>query len=55
MISAHLPFGETYVQPPAAAEAFGGLGPLGLAVVIFLAIFGGIVIVWLIKNTGRRD
>jgi len=52
---ARLPLGETYVLPPAAPESFGGLGPLGLATVIFLAIFGGIVLVWLIKNTGRRD
>ena len=42
-------------QPPAASESFGGLGAVGLGVVIFIAVFLGIVFVWLIKNTGRRD
>ncbi|MBN1856697.1 MAG: hypothetical protein JW846_07090 [Dehalococcoidia bacterium] len=55
MIAANPLHGGTYALPPAASEAFGGLGPLGLATVIFLVVFGGIVIVWLIKNTGRRD
>ena len=53
-ISSVLP-GVVPVQPPAASESFGGLGGVGLGVVIFIAVFLGIVFVWLIKNTGRRD
>ena len=53
-ISSLLP-GGALSQPPAASESFGGLGAVGLGVVIFIAVFLGIVFVWLIKNTGRRD
>ena len=53
-ISSLLP-GGALSQPPAASESFGGLGAVGLAVVIFIAVFLSIVVVWLIKNTGRRD
>ncbi len=39
----------------AASERFWGLGEVGLAVVVFLVIFIGVVFWWLVINTGRRD
>ena len=39
----------------AASERFWGLGEVGLAVVIFLVVFIGLVFWWLVANTGRRD
>lgn len=53
-ISSLLP-GGALSQPPAASESFGGLGAVGLGVVIFVTVFLSIVVVWLIRNTGRRD
>ena len=38
-----------------ASERFWGLGEVGLAVVIFLVVFIGLVFWWLVINTGRRD
>jgi len=38
-----------------ASERFWGLGEVGLAVVIFLVVFIGLVFWWLVVNTGRRD
>ena len=43
------------LQGEAASERFWGLGDVGLAVVIFLVVFIGLVFWWLVINTGRRD
>lgn len=47
--------GGGLLEGAAATERFWGLGEVGLAVVIFLAIFIGVVFWWLVINTGRRD
>jgi hypothetical protein len=47
--------GGALLEGAAASERFWGLGPVGLAIVIFLVVFIGVVFWWLVINTGRRD
>jgi hypothetical protein len=36
-------------------EAFGGLGEAGLATIIIVSIIAIVALVWIFRETGRRD
>jgi len=39
----------------AAGEAFGGLGKTGLITIIVVSIIAIVTLVWIFRETGRRD
>jgi hypothetical protein len=55
MIARILGWMEASAPVYAAGEAFGGLGKTGLITIIVVSIIAIVTLVWIFRETGRRD